>query len=163
MLVLYDVTSAYLEGECNELGRYGYCRDKKKGKKQLVVGLLTSADGEPLSIKVFEGNTSDPETVSSQIEVLKRRFSVEEVVFVGDRGMVKSKGKDALRENGFRFHKRPYQSSGEETPQRRGDPARPFRQNSLRGSTQKSSASAATQRESALEGTNAQGRQTSPA
>lgn len=103
MLVLYDVTSAYLEGECNELGRYGYCRDKKKGKKQLVVGLLTSADGEPLSIKVFEGNTSDPETVSSQIEVLKRRFGVEEVVFVGDRGMVKSKGKEALRENGFRY------------------------------------------------------------
>jgi transposase len=103
VLVLYDVTSAYLEGECNELGRYGYCRDKKKGKKQIVVGLLTSADGEPLSIKVFEGNTSDPETVSSQIEALKRRFGAEEVVFVGDRGMVKSKGKEALRENGFKY------------------------------------------------------------
>jgi len=102
VLVLYDVTSAYLEGECHELGRYGYCRDKKKGKKQVVVGLLTSADGEPLSVKVFEGNTADPETVASQIEVLKRRFAVEDVVFVGDRGMVKSKGKEALRESGFK-------------------------------------------------------------
>jgi transposase len=103
VLVLYDVTSAYLEGQCNELGRYGYCRDKKKGKKQIVVGLLTSADGEPLSVKVFEGNTADPETVSSQIEVLKERFGVKDVVFVGDRGMVKSKGKDALRESGFKY------------------------------------------------------------
>jgi len=103
VLVLHDVTSAYLEGSCHELGRYGYCRDKKKGKKQIVVGLLTGSDGEPLSVKVFEGNTSDPHTVASQIEVLKRRFCVEDVVFVGDRGMVKSKGKDALKESGFKY------------------------------------------------------------
>jgi transposase len=103
MLVLYDVTSSYLEGECNELGQFGYCRDKKKGKKQIVIGLLTAADGEPLSVKVFEGNTSDPETVASQIEILKSRFAVEDVVFVGDRGMVKSKGKTALKESGFKY------------------------------------------------------------
>ncbi len=103
VLVLYDVTSSYLEGECNELGEYGYCRDRKKGKKQIVIGLLTAADGEPLSVKVFKGNTSDPTTVSSQIEVLKKRFGIEDVVFVGDRGMVKSKGKQALKESGLKY------------------------------------------------------------
>ena len=103
VLILYDVTSVYLEGERHELGQYGYCRDKKKGKKQIVVGLLTSADGEPLSVKVFEGNTTDPETVSSQIETLKSRFGVEDVVFVGDRGMVKSKGKTVLEQSGFKY------------------------------------------------------------
>jgi transposase len=85
VLVVYDVTSSYLEGECNELGEYGYCRDRKKGKKHIVIGLLTAADGEPLSVKVFMGNTSDPTTFSSQIEVLKKRFGIEDVVFVSDR------------------------------------------------------------------------------
>ncbi|MEW6347652.1 MAG: hypothetical protein AB1646_01200 [Thermodesulfobacteriota bacterium] len=73
------------------------------GKEQIVIGLLTADDGEPLSIKVFEGNTGDPITVSHQIDVLKRRFGVQDVVFVGDRGMVKSKGKEALKENGLRY------------------------------------------------------------
>ena len=103
ILVLYDVTSSYLEGQCNEFAAYGYDRDKKKGKKQIVIGLLTGSDGEPLSVKVFKGNTSDPTTVSAQIDTLKRRFGVEDVVFVGDRGMVKSKGKQALTECGFKY------------------------------------------------------------
>ncbi len=103
ILVLYDVTSSYLEGENNEFAAYGYDRDKKKGKKQIVIGLLTGSDGEPLSVKVFKGNSSDPTTVSTQIDTLKRRFGVEDVVFVGDRGMVKSKGKQALAENGFKY------------------------------------------------------------
>ncbi len=103
ILVLYDVTSSYLEGQFNEYGEYGYNRDKKKGKKQIVIGLLTGPDGEPLSVKVFKGNTSDPCTVSSQIDTLKERFGIKEVVFVGDRGMVKSKGKHALFENGFKY------------------------------------------------------------
>ena len=102
-LVLYDVTSSYLEGDCNELAAFGYDRDGKKGKKQIVVGLLTAADGEPLSIEVFEGNTSDPRTVASQIAKLKERFKVKDVVFVGDRGMVKKKGKEALKENGLKY------------------------------------------------------------
>jgi Transposase DDE domain len=96
VLVLYDVTSSYLEGECTELAEYGYNRDGKKGKKQIVIGLLTAADGEPLAVKVFPGNTSDCTTVAAQIETLKHRFKVAEVVFVGDRGMVKTKGKQAL-------------------------------------------------------------------
>lgn len=96
VLVLYDVTSSYLEGDHNELGAFGYNRDGKRGKKQIVIGLLTAADGEPLAVRVFEGNTADPSTLAEQITTLKRQFGVQEVVFVGDRGMVKAKGKAAL-------------------------------------------------------------------
>jgi transposase len=96
VLVLYDVTASYVEGECNELAEYGHNRDGKKGKKQIVIGLLTAADGEPLAVQVFQGNTSDCTTVAAQIETLKQRFRVAEVVFVGDRGMIKTKGKQAL-------------------------------------------------------------------
>jgi len=87
-MVLYDVTSSYFEGEHNELAEYGYNRDGKKGKKQIVIGLLTGADGEPLAVRVFEGNTADPSTVGEQIELLRQQFGVAEVVFVGDRGMI---------------------------------------------------------------------------
>src|SRR5258708_7731995 len=92
-LFLYDVTSSYLEGQCNELGAFGYDRDGKKGKLQIVIGLLTDAAGEPLAVRVFEGNRSDPTTVAEQIKIVKEQFHVEELVFVGDRGMVKNKGK----------------------------------------------------------------------
>ena len=103
VLVLYDVTSSYLEGEHNELADWGHDRDGKRGKKQVVIGLLTAADGEPLAVKVFRGNTADPTTVADAIEALKQRFGIEEVVFVGDRGMVKTKGKKALSVGGFRY------------------------------------------------------------
>jgi len=96
VLVLYDVTSSYLEGDHNELAAFGYNRDGKRGKKQIVIGLLTAADGEPLAARVFEGNTADPSTLTEQITTLKKQFGVQEVVFVGDRGMVKAKGKAAL-------------------------------------------------------------------
>lgn len=102
-LVLYDVTSSYLEGEYNELAAYGYNRDGKRGKKQIVIGLLTAADGEPLSCRVFEGNTADPSTLARQITLLKEQFKVEEVVLVGDRGMVKAKGQKALDEQGLKY------------------------------------------------------------
>jgi len=59
----YDVTSSYLEGEQNEQGAYGYNRDGKRGKKQIVIGLLADEEGEPLAVRVFEGNTSDPTVV----------------------------------------------------------------------------------------------------
>ena len=103
VLVLYDVTSTYLEGECNELAAFGYNRDGKRGTPQIVIGLLTAADGEPLAIRVFEGNTSDPQTVATQVSTLKERFRVEEVVFVGDRGMIKLKGKGALTAAQFKY------------------------------------------------------------
>jgi len=102
-LVLYDVTSSYFEGEKNELAAFGHNRDKKGGKKQIVIGLLTATDGEPLSVKVFKGNTSDPATIEEQIETTKNRFGIREVVFVGDRGMVKAKGRTLLSNNGFKY------------------------------------------------------------
>ena len=102
-LVLYDVTSSYLEGELNELAARGYNRDGKRGKLQIVIGLLTAPDGEPLAIEVFRGNTSDPMTVDAQVTKLVERFKVKEIVFVGDRGMVKAKGQDALHQHSYRY------------------------------------------------------------
>lgn len=103
VLVLYDVTSSYFEGEQNELSEYGYDRDGKKGKKQIVIGLLTAGDGEPLSIEVFRGNTCDPATVGAQVGKLATRFQVKEVILVGDRGMIKAKGKTLLKQAHFRY------------------------------------------------------------
>ena len=102
-LFLYDVTSSYLEGELNALGEYGYPRDGKPGKLQIVIGLLADDQGEPLAVRVFAGNTGDPATVAEQIRILKEQFGVQELVFVGDRGMVKSKGKQALKDEGLRY------------------------------------------------------------
>ena len=102
-LFLYDVTSSYLEGEQNALGEFGYNRDGKKGKLQIVLGLLTDAEGEPLAVRVFAGNTADPTTVVDQIRILQEKFQVQEFVFVGDRGMVKSKGIKALQEAHLRY------------------------------------------------------------
>ena len=89
-LFLYDVTSSYLEGDHNELASYGYNRDGKKGKKQVVVGLLTDDEGYPVTCEVFQGDTKDTGTFKSQLEKVARRFGVEKVTFVGDRGMIKS-------------------------------------------------------------------------
>jgi hypothetical protein len=87
-LVLYDVSSSYFEGRCCELARRGYSRDDKKGSLQIVYGLLCSADGCPVAIEVFEGNTGDPDTVAAQVAKLKGRFGLSHVVLVGDRGMI---------------------------------------------------------------------------
>jgi len=103
ILFLYDVTSTYLEGENNALGAFGYNRDGKRGKLQIVIGLLTDPSGEPLAVRAFRGNTADPKTVAMQIEILTKQFAVQDVVFVGDRGMVKSTGKQDLKGAGFRY------------------------------------------------------------
>jgi DDE family transposase len=87
-LVLYDVTSTYLEGRCCPLARHGYSRDSRGDRAQLVIGLLCAADGCPVAVEVFEGNTADPATVASQITKLKQRFRLRHVVMVGDRGML---------------------------------------------------------------------------
>jgi hypothetical protein len=87
-LVLYDVSSSYLEGRCCELARLGYNRDGKKGKLQIVYGLLCAPDGCPMAIEVFEGDTADPRTLGAQIDKVKRRFALKHVVLVGDRGMI---------------------------------------------------------------------------
>jgi hypothetical protein len=89
-LVLYDVTSTYLEGRCCPLARHGYSRDSRGDRPQLVIGLLCAADGCPLAVEVFEGNTADPATVAAQIDKLKQRFRLRHVVLVGDRGMLTS-------------------------------------------------------------------------
>jgi len=94
-LVLYDVSSSYVEGRCCELARLGYNRDGKKGKLQIVYGLLCAADGCPVAIEVFEGDTGDPRTLAAQIDKVKKRFALERVALVGDRGMITQARLDA--------------------------------------------------------------------
>jgi hypothetical protein len=100
-LFLYDVTSSYLEGQQNELGAYGYNRDGKKGKLQIVIGLLCDESGEPVSTEVFKGNTTDPRTFGAQVQKVAERFGCERVTFVGDRGMIKRGQIKALAKAGF--------------------------------------------------------------
>ena len=87
-LILYDVTSSYLEGRCCPLAAFGHSRDGKKGKMQVVFGLLCSADGCPIAVEVFRGNTADPKTVASQVRSIRRRFRIRRLALVGDRGMI---------------------------------------------------------------------------
>jgi Transposase DDE domain len=87
-LVLYDVTSTYFEGRTCPLARLGYSRDDRRSKLQIVFGLLCSADGRPVAVEVFEGNTGDPTTVAAQVRKLQQRFDLQRVVLVGDRGML---------------------------------------------------------------------------
>ena len=97
-LVLYDVTSVYVEGSKCPLAQLGYNRDGKKGKKQIVLGLLCSVQGCPIAVEVFEGNTADPKTLASQIAKVRTRFGLSRVVIVGDRGMItEARLRDDLR------------------------------------------------------------------
>jgi transposase len=100
---LYDVTSSYFEGHKNEYAEYGYNRDKKRGKKQIVIGMLCDSEGYPVSVEVFKGNTNDTTTVSSQLQKLKNRFRASKVVFVGDRGMIKSGNIDDITEEKWHY------------------------------------------------------------
>jgi Transposase DDE domain len=102
-LFLYDVTSSYLEGHCNALAAFGYNRDGKAGKPQVVVGLLCDEEGGPVSTEVFAGNTPDLATLAPQIRKVARRFGCERVTFVGDRGMIKSGQITALIQAGFHY------------------------------------------------------------
>ena len=107
---LYDVTSTYLEGEHNAFAAFGYNRDRipglfdpGTGKRQIVIGLLADADGRPLSIEVFAGNTSDVKTFSSQVSKAAARFGAERVTFVGDRGMIKAPQRAELGAADFHY------------------------------------------------------------
>ena len=102
-LFLYDVTSSYLEGDCNELADWGYNRDKKKGKKQIVIGLLCDEQGEPVAVQVFAGNTADPQTFGAQVTKVAERFGCRRVTLVGDRGMIKSAQIEDLQSVGFHY------------------------------------------------------------
>lgn len=102
-IFLYDVSSSYFEGEHNELASYGYNRDKKKGKKQLVYGLLTDENGDPLSIEAFLGNTRDPDTLKAQIEKIKHKYGCRNVAIVGDKGMIKSTQIEDIQQSGLNY------------------------------------------------------------
>jgi transposase len=87
-LVLYDVSSSYMEGKHCPLARFGYSRDHRRDRMQITYGLLCNSEGCPVAVEVFEGNTNDHQTVASQVQKLKTRFGLDHVVLVGDRGMV---------------------------------------------------------------------------
>ena len=89
-LVLYDVSSSYLEGRKCPLAQHGYSRDHRPDRPQIVYGLLCTREGLPVAVEVFDGNTADPATLAAQIAKLKQRFALERVVLVGDRGMLTS-------------------------------------------------------------------------
>lgn len=97
-LALYDLSSSYLEGKCCPLGKLGHSRDGKRNKPQVNYGLLTAKNGCPISISVYEGNTSDTKTLMPQVEKLRKEFALEHVVLVGDRGMISNKAIGELRE-----------------------------------------------------------------
>ena len=102
-LFLYDVTSSYLEGEHNALAFWGYNRDGKPGKRQIVIGLLCDAQGRALSIEVFPGNTQDTQTMGAQIQKTAERFGAKEITFVGDRGMIKGPQIEQLGQKNFHY------------------------------------------------------------
>lgn len=87
-LVFYDVTSSYYEGRTCTLAKYGHSRDGKKGSPIVVYGAMTDRKGRPVALEVYSGNTGDPTTVPDQVEKLRKRFGLERVVLVGDRGML---------------------------------------------------------------------------
>ncbi len=96
-LVLYDLSSSYFEGVTCPLAAFGHNRDRKKGTLQVNYGLLTNAQGIPVAVSVFEGNTSDPKTLLPQVMSLRERFAIERFVLVGDRGMITQKQIDVLQ------------------------------------------------------------------
>jgi len=89
-LVLYDLTSTYFEGRHCPLAKLGHSRDERGGNPQIVIGLMTNADGCPVAVEVFAGNTADPATVAKQVEKLRCRFGLEQMILVGDRGTLTS-------------------------------------------------------------------------
>jgi len=100
-MVLYDITSVYFEGEYNDsqIVKFGYNRDRKKGKEQVVVGLICNDDGCPVGIEVFAGNTKDESTVLDKIHEIRQEYHLEQIIFVGDRGMVTKSNLDALHDD----------------------------------------------------------------
>ena len=96
-LALYDLSSSYFEGTTCPLAKLGYCRDGKKGVLQVNYGMLTDQRGCPVAISVYEGNTSDPETLMPEIQRMRDTFGIDSFVIVGDRGMVSQKAIDKIR------------------------------------------------------------------
>jgi transposase len=103
--VFYDVTSSYVEGDYSnsELVTYGYNRDKKQGKAQIVIGLLTDENGHAISIHTYKGNTNDIKTFADQLDKLKNRFGLENITIVGDGGMIKSDDIIKIKDLGYDY------------------------------------------------------------
>jgi len=97
-LVLYDLSSSYFEGSCCPLAKLGYSRDGKKGLLQVNYGLLTDVRGCPVAVSVHEGNTADSPTLMPEIKRLREGFGIEQLVMVGDRGMISQRAIDEMRE-----------------------------------------------------------------
>ena len=100
-MFLYDITSSYFEGNSCALEAFGYNRDHKQGKKQIVIGLLADNNGCPISVEVFEGNTSDQTTVLGRINSIREKFGIDEMVFIGDRGMLTKARRNDLTANEY--------------------------------------------------------------
>ena len=101
--VLYDLSSSYVEGRCCPLATLGYSRDGKKGKLQVNYGLICSPDGHPVAVSVYEGRAQDQTTTLDAVAAVRERFGIEDVVFVGDRGMITQAHAATLTEQGVRF------------------------------------------------------------
>lgn len=97
-LVLYDLSSSYFEGNKCPLAKFGHNRDGVKGKLQVNYGLLTDGRGCPVSVSIFEGNTSDTKTLLPQVNKARERFGVGELVLIGDRGMISQKHINVLKQ-----------------------------------------------------------------
>ena len=97
--VLYDVSSSYYEGHTCPLMRFGYSRDGKRGRPIVVYGLLADRQGRPLAVQAYPGNTADPTTVPDQVQTLRKRFGLQRVVLVGDRGMLTDTQIETLRQH----------------------------------------------------------------
>jgi transposase len=98
-LVLYDLSSSYFEGSCCPLAKLGYSRDGRRGLLQVNYGLLTDARGCPVAVSVYEGNVADSQTLMPEVKRLREDFGVEQLVLVGDRGMISNKAIAELRES----------------------------------------------------------------
>ena len=99
-IILYDITSSYFEGEYedSDFVKRGYNRDKKRGKKQITIGLICTKNGCPVAVEVFAGNTTDSTTVVDKIDEIKTKYGISNFVFVGDRGMLTQKNLDATKD-----------------------------------------------------------------
>ena len=101
--VLYDLSSSYMEGRCCPLATLGYSRDGVKGKLQVNYGLICSPEGRPVAVRVHEGNVTDQQTVPDAVADLRARFGIENVVFVGDRGMITQAHAQTFKQQGVDF------------------------------------------------------------
>ena len=89
-IAMFDLSSSWVEGSCCELAAFGYSRDGKRGKAQIEYGLLTDEDGRPVAVRVFAGNTGDPKTFPAAVDAIRDKFTLRQMIMVGDRGMITS-------------------------------------------------------------------------